>query len=155
MVQLSHPYIITGKTVVLTRWTFVGKVMSLLFNMLSSFSSKEQAPFYFMAATTICSDFGAPQHKAFHCMDCNKLRKILKEMGMPDHLTSLLRNQYTGQESTARTRHGTTNWFQMGKGVRQGHILSPRLFNLSADYIMWNAGLDETQAGVKIARDKY
>ena len=89
--------------------------------------------------------------KAFDCVDHNKLWKILKEMGIPDHLTCLLRNLYTGQEATVRTWHGTTDWFQTGKGVRQGCILSPCLFNLYAEYIMRNAGLDEAQAGIKIA----
>ena len=77
---------------------------------------------------------------------------ILKEMGIPDHLTCLLRNLYAGQEATVRTGHGTTDWFQIGKGVRQGYILSPFLFNLYAEYIMRNAGLEETQAGIKTAR---
>ena len=81
----------------------------------------------------------------------NKLRKILKEMGIPDHLTCLLRNLYAGQEATVRTRHGTTDLFQIGKGVCQGCILSPCLFNLHAEYIMRNAGLDEAQAVIKIA----
>ena len=81
----------------------------------------------------------------------NKLRKILKEMGIPNHLTCLLRNLYAGQEATVRTGHGTTDWFQIGKGIRQGCILSPCLFNLYAEYIMRNAGLEETQAGIKIA----
>ena len=85
-------------------------------------------------------------------MDPNKLWKILQEMGTPDHLTCLLRNLYSGQEATARTRHGTINWFQIGKGVHQGCILSPCLFNLYAHYIMRNAGLDEAQAVIKIAR---
>ena len=85
-------------------------------------------------------------------MDHNKLRKILKEMGIPDHLTCLLRNLFAGQEATVRTGHGTTDWFQIGKGVRQGCILSPCLFNLYADYIVRNTGLEETQAGIKIAR---
>ena len=89
--------------------------------------------------------------KAFHCVDHNKLWKILKEMGIPDHLTCLLRNLYAGQEATVRTGHGTTDWFQIGKGVHQGCILSPCLFNLYAEYIMRNAGLEETQAGIKIA----
>ena len=79
--------------------------------------------------------------------------KILKEMGIPDHLTFLLRNMYAGQEATVRIGHGTTNWFQIGKGVYQGFILSPCLFNLYAEYIMRNAGLDEAQAGIKIARN--
>ena len=88
--------------------------------------------------------------KAFDCVDHNKL-KILKEMGIPDHLTHLLRNLYAGQEATVRTGHGTTDWFQIGKGVHQGCILSPCLFNLYAVYIMRNAGLEEAQAGIKIA----
>ena len=78
--------------------------------------------------------------------------KILKEMGLPDHLTCLLRNLYAGQEATVKTGHGTTDWFQIGKGVCQGCILSPCLFNLYAEYIMQNAGLDEAQVGIKIAR---
>ena len=90
--------------------------------------------------------------KAFDCVDHNKLWKILKKMGIPDHLTCLLRNQYAGQEATVRTGHGTTDWFQIGKGVGQGCILSPCLFNLYADNIIRNAGLEETQAGIKIAR---
>ena len=85
------------------------------------------------------------------CVDHNKLWKILKEMGIPDHLTCLLRNLYAGQEATVRTGHGTTDWFQIGKGVRQGCIVSPCLFNLYAEYIRRNAGLEETQAGIKIA----
>ena len=90
--------------------------------------------------------------KAFDCVDHNKLWKILKEMGIPDHLTCLLRNLYAGQEATVRTGHGTTDWFQMRKGVCQGSALSPCLFNFYAEYIMRNAGLDEAQAGIKIAR---
>ena len=90
--------------------------------------------------------------KAFDCVDHDKLWEILQEMGIPDHLTWLLRNMYEGQESTVRTGHGTTDWFQIGKGVCQGCILSPCLFNLYAEYIMWNARLDEAQAGIKIAR---
>ena len=89
--------------------------------------------------------------KAFDCVDHNKLWKILKEMGIPDHLTCLLRNLYAGQEATVRTGHGTTDWFQIGKGVCQGCILSPCLFNLYAEYIMRNTGMEETQAGIKIA----
>ena len=89
--------------------------------------------------------------KGFDCVDHNKLQKILKEMGTPDHLTCLLRNLYAGQEATVRTAHKTTNWFQIGKGVHQGCILSPCLFNLYAEYTMRNAGLDEAQAGIKIA----
>ena len=90
--------------------------------------------------------------KAFDCVDHNKLWKILKEMEIPDHLTCLLRNLYAGQEATVRTRHGTTDWFQIRKGVRQGCILSPCLFNLNAEYIIQNTGLDEAQAGIKTAR---
>ena len=90
--------------------------------------------------------------KAFNSVDHNKLWKILKEMGIPHNLTCLLRNLYAGQEATVRTEHGTTNWIQIGKGVCQGCILSPCLFNLYAEYIMRNAGLDEAQAGIKIAR---
>ena len=86
------------------------------------------------------------------CVDHNKLWKILKEMGIPDHLTCLLRSLYAGQEATFRSGHGTTDWFQIGKGVRQGCILSPCLFNFYAEYIMRNTGLDEAQAGIKIAR---
>ena len=89
--------------------------------------------------------------KALDCVDHNKLWNILKEMGIPDHLTCLLRNLYTGQEATVRTGHGTTDWFQIGKGVRQGCILSPCLFTLCAEYIMRNDGLEEAQAGIKIA----
>ena len=90
--------------------------------------------------------------KAFDCVDHNKLWKILKEMGIPDHLTCLLRNLYAGQGVTVRTGHGTTDWFQRGKGVRHGSVLSPCLFNLYAEYIMRNAGLDEAQAEIKIVR---
>ena len=89
--------------------------------------------------------------KAFDWVDHNQLWKILKEMGIPDHLTCLLRNLYAGQEATIRTGHGTTDWFQMGKGARQGCILSPCLFNFYAEYTMRNAGLEEAQAGIKIA----
>ena len=90
--------------------------------------------------------------KAFDCVDHKKLWKILTEMGIPDHLTCFLRNMYGGQEATVRTEHGTTDWFQMRKGVCQGSVLSPCLFNFYAEYIMRNAGLDEAQAGIKIAR---
>ena len=87
-------------------------------------------------------------------LDHNKLWKILQETGIPDHLTCLLRNLYTGHEATVRTGHGTTDWFQIAKGVCQGCILSPYLFNLRAECIMRNAGLDESQAGIKIAKRK-
>ena len=89
--------------------------------------------------------------KAFDCVDHNKLWKILRDTGIPDHLTCLLRNLYTGQEATVRTGHGTTDWFQIGKGVCQGYILSLCLFNLYTEYIMRNAGLEEPQGGMKIA----
>src|SRR5574340_302409 len=88
--------------------------------------------------------------KALDCVDLKKLWKILKEMGIPDHLTCFLRNLYADQEATVQTGHGTKDWFQIGKGVRQGCIFSPCLFNLYAEYIMRNAGLEETQAGIKI-----
>ena len=90
--------------------------------------------------------------KAFDCEDHHKLWRILQEMGVPDHLTCLLRNLYAGQEATVRTAHGITDWFQIGKGVHQGCILSPCLFNLYEEYIMRNAALDEAQDGIKIAR---
>ena len=90
--------------------------------------------------------------KAFDCVNHNKLWKILKEMGIPDHMTHLLRNLYAGQEATIRTGHGPTDWFQIGKGVCQGCILSPCLFNVYIEYIMRNAGLEEAQAGIKISR---
>ena len=89
--------------------------------------------------------------KPFDCVDHKNLWKILKEMGIPDRLTCLLRNLYAGQEATVRSGHGTTDWFQIGKGVCQGCILSACLFNFYADYIMRNAGLEEAQAGIKIA----
>ena len=89
--------------------------------------------------------------KDFDCVDHNKLWKSLKEMGIPDHFTCLLKNLYAGQEATVRTRHGTTDWFQICKGVHQGCILSLCLYNLYAEYIMQNVGLGEAQAGIKIA----
>ena len=90
--------------------------------------------------------------KVFDCVDHNKLWNVLQERGISDHLTCPLRNLYAGQEATVRTGHGTTDWFQIGKGVHQGCILSPCLFNLHTEYIMRNAGPDEAQAGIKIAR---
>ena len=95
--------------------------------------------------------FSIDNAKAFDSVDHNKLWKILQEMGIPDYLTCLLRNLCAGQEATFRTGHGTTDWFQIRKGVRQGCILSPCLFNFYAEYIMQNAGLEEAQAGIKIA----
>ena len=91
--------------------------------------------------------------KLFDCVDHTKLWKILKEMGIPDRWTCLLRNLYAGQEATVRIGHGTIDWFQIGKEVRQGYILSPCLFKFYAEYIMRNAGLEEAQAGIKIARE--
>ena len=90
--------------------------------------------------------------KALDCVDHNKLWETVQEIGIPEHLTCLLRNLYAGQEATVTTGHGTIDWFQTGKGVHQGCILSPCLFNLYAEYIMRNAGLEEAQAGIKIAR---
>ena len=90
--------------------------------------------------------------KAFDCVDQNKMWKILQQMGIPDHLTFLLRNLYVGQEATVRTGHGTINWFQIGKGVRQDCILTPCWFNLYEEYIMWNVRMDEAQTGIKITR---
>ena len=90
--------------------------------------------------------------RSFDCVDHNKMWKIPQEMGIPDHLTCILRNLNAGQEATVRTGHGTTDWFQIEKGVRQSCILSPCLFNLYVEYIMRNTGLDEAQAGIKIAR---
>ena len=90
--------------------------------------------------------------KAFECVDHNKLWKILKEMRIPDHLTCLLRNIYAGQKATVRTGHGKTDWFQIGKGVHQGYILSACLFNFNAEYIMRNAGLEEAEDRINIAR---
>ena len=104
-----------------------------------------------MAAITICSDFEAQKMKSATVSPsiCHE------EMGIPDHLTCLLRNLYAGQEATVSIGHGTTDWFQIGKEVRQGYILSLCLFNLHAEYIMRNAGLEEAKAGIKIAREKY
>ena len=95
---------------------------------------------------------GVPSISPFDCVDHHKLWEILKDMGIPEHLTGLLRNLYAGQEATVRTRHGTTDWFKIGKGVHQSCILSPCLFNFYAEYSMRNAGLDESQAAIKIAR---
>ena len=107
--------------------------------------------------SAICSRMNIPfcfidYAKAFDCVDHNNLWKILKEMGTPDHLTCLLINLYAGQEAIISTGHGTTDLFQIGQGARQGCILSPCLFNLYAEYIMRNTGLEEAQSGIKIAR---
>ena len=107
--------------------------------------------FYYLRLTCLSLFCFIDYAKAFDYVDHNKLWKILKENGIPDHLTCLLRNLYAGQEATGRTGHGTTDWFQIGKGVYQGCILSPCLFNLYTEYIMRNAGLDKAQAGIKIA----
>ena len=111
-------------------------------------SSKKQAS---SRKTSISALLTMP-NKGFDCVDHNKLWKILKEMEIPDNLTCLLRNLYAGQEATVGTGYGTIDWFQIEKGVCQGCILSPCLFNLYAEYIMRNAGLEEAQAGIKIAR---
>uniref|UniRef100_A0A4W2DVU6 RNA-directed DNA polymerase n=1 Tax=Bos indicus x Bos taurus TaxID=30522 RepID=A0A4W2DVU6_BOBOX len=233
IVQLSHPYMTAGKTIALTRQTFVSKVMFLLFNMLPRLvieiwktqqwpqdwkrsvfipipkkgNAKEHSNYCTTAFISHASkgmlkilqarlqqyvDRELPDvqagfrkgrgtrdqianirwiiekarefqkniyvcfidyAKASDCVDHNKLWKILQEMGIPDHLTCLLRNLYADQEGIVRTGQGTTDWFQIGKGVRQGCILSPCLFNLYAGYIMRNAGL-EAQAGIKIAGRK-
>ena len=105
-----------------------------------------------MTSNVISSLFLWLSNITFECVDHNKLWKILPEMEIPDHLTCLLRNLYEGQEATVKTGHGTTDWFHIGKGVHQDCILLPCLFNLYAEYIMRNAGLEEAQAGIKIAR---
>ena len=104
-----------------------------------------------VSQTSIHSSFGTLSIRSSPCVDHNKVWKILKEMGIPDRLTCLLRNLYAGQEVTVRTGRGTTDWFQIGKGIRQGYILSPCLFYLHAEYIRRNAGLEEAQARIKIA----
>ena len=114
---------------------------------LSSIGSSKKVREFHKNIYFCCIDYA----KAFDYVDHNKLLKILQEMRIPDHLTSLLRNLYTGEEGTVKTGRGTTDWFQIGKGICQGYILSPCLFNIYAEYIMRNAGLDETQAGIKIA----
>ena len=125
--------------------TFLPRSKHLLISWLQSLSAVILEP------PKIKSDTVSTVAKALDCVDHKKMWKILKEMGIPDHLICLLRNQYAGQKATVRTGHGTTDWFQIGKGVRQGCILSPCLFNLYAEYLMRNAGLEETQAGIKIA----
>ena len=115
------------------------KLLTFIGSLKKQESSRKTAYFCFIDYT-----------KAFDCVDHNKLWKILKEMGIPGHLTCLLRNLYEGQEATVRTGHGTTDLFRIGEGVHQGCILSPCLFNLHAEYIMRNAGLEEAQAGIKI-----
>ena len=164
---------------VLTIWTFVSKVMSLIFSMLSKFVIAflpRNKCLLISCSSWIRKGRGtrdriANNHwiiekarefqkniclidytKAFDCVIHNKLCVILKEMGIPDRLTCHLRNLYAGQEAIVRTRHGTMDWFQIGKGVHQGCVLLPCLFSLHAEYIMQNATLDEAQTGIKIAR---
>ena len=122
--------------------------MCFLFFIYSLVSAFQLTRFWCLYITALSFIYYA---KAFDCVDHKILWKILKEMGIPDHLTCLLRNLYACQEATVRTGHGTTDWFQIGKGVHQGFILSPCLFNLYAEYIMRNAGREETQAGIKTA----
>ena len=127
-----------------THWigkTTIHSLVTFLVTRLSHYANAKGQSIYFCFI-----DYA----KAFDCVDHNKLWKILQEMGIPDHLTCLLRNLYAGQEATVRTGHGTTDWFQIGKSVHQGCILSLCLFNLYAEYILRNAGLDEAQAGIKI-----
>ena len=133
-------------------WLDLFAVQGTLKSLLQHHSSK--------ASILWCSAFFTVQHfcfidyaKAFDCVDHNKLWKILKEMGIPDHLTCLLRNLYEGQEATVRTGHGITDWFQIGKGVRQGCILSPCLFNLYAEYIMRNLGWKKQKLESRLLRE--
>ena len=142
----------TGKTIALTRLTFVGKVMSLLFNMLSrlviTFLPRSKC---FLISWLQLPSAVILEPKEIKSDTVSTVSPSIshEEMGIPDHLTCLLRNMYAGQEAAVRTGHGTTDWFQIG--VRQGCILSPCLFNFYPEYIMRNAGLEETQAGIKIA----
>ena len=119
--------------------------------MLSILQTKKWAQRLWKRGLVKLKSFSLRHAKAFDCVDHNKLWKILKEVGIPDHLTCLLRNLHVGEKATVRTGHGTTDWFQIGKGVRQGCILSPCLFDLYAEYIMRDAGLEEAQAGIKTA----
>ena len=141
-------------------WQVSGLILNTILSLILScwgfsFASRHGVSLHSPSSTTLVPtiyfcfiDYAKP----FDCVDHNELRKILQEMGIPDHLTCFLRNLYVGQEATVRTGHGTTDWFQIGKGVRQGCILSPCLFNFNAEYITRNAGLDETQGGIKSAR---
>ena len=144
IVQLSHPYMTTGKTKAVTRQTFVGKVMSLLFNMLS------RLVIAFLPRSK-CLLISWLQPPSAVILEPKKIKSVTVSMGIPDHLTCLLTNLYTGQKATVRTGHGTPDWFQIKEGVSRGCILSPCLFNLHVEYIMRNAGLDEAQAGIKIS----
>ena len=125
--------------------------MFVLFGLLSSCGSQFTVDMtsYIQGTNKLMSKIKGRQ--SLDCVNHNKLWEMLKEKGIPDHLTCLLRYLYAGQEATVRTGHGTTDWFQIGKGVHQGCILSPYLFNLYAEYIMRNTGLEEAQAGIKIA----
>ena len=122
IVQLSHPYLTIGKTIALTRWTFVGKVMSLFFNMPSrlvkAFLPRDKGLLisWLQSPSAVILELKKIKSDT-DCVHHHKLWQILKEMGIPDHLTCLLRNLYVGQEATVRTGHGTTDWFQIGKGV--------------------------------------
>ena len=171
MVQLLHLYLTPGKTIALTLWTFVGKVMSLSFKTLPSFvttflpSSEHLLISWLQSPSAVILELKKINSVTVSIVSSSIFHevmrplpvwtttnwKILKEMGIPDHLTCLLRNLYAGQEATLRTGHGTSDWFQIGKGVRQDYILLPCLFNLNAEYIMKNTGLDEAQSGIKIA----
>ena len=154
-VQYWHAYMTTGKTIAWTRWKFVGKIMSLLFNMFSRLIIDFLAKRKYFLISWLQATFAVileSQKIVCHCFHCFPIYLPWSDgTGIPDHLTCLLRKLYAGQEATVRTGHGTTDWFQIGKGVLQGCILSPCLFNLHAEYIMRNAGLDEAQGGIKIA----
>ena len=138
-------HLISLKLVSFFNWAFYFIEMFLFWaaHLLNQQKSKRVPEKHLLLLYWLC--------KAFDYVDHHKLWKILQETGISDHLTCLLRNLYAGQEATVRTGHGTTQWFQIGKGVRQGCMLSPCLFNLYAEYVMRNAGLDEAQAGIKIA----
>ena len=136
---------------VLVLYFFPSHLSSFPSFFIPSFISKHFSSTYHLLARKNIYFCSIDYAKAFDCVDHNTLWKILKEMGIPDHLPCLLRNLYAGQEATVRTGHGTTDWFQVGKGVCQGCILPPCLFNFYAEYIMRNAGLEEAQAGIKIA----
>ena len=123
------------------------KARELLLSIMFIIYWKEEAREFQKNIYFCCIDHA----KAFDCVDDNELWKILKDVGIPDHLTCLLRNLCACQESTVRTGHGTMDWFQIGKRVHQGCILAPSLFNLYAEYIMWNVRLEDPQAGIKIA----
>ena len=163
IIQLSHVYMTTGKTIALTRRTFVDKLMSLLLNILSRLvitflpRSKCLLISWLQSPSAVILEpqniyFFIDYAKAFDCVDHNKLWKILKEMGIPDHLTCLLRNPHADQEAAVRTGHGTIDRFQIRKGVHQGCILSPCLFNLSAEYIMKNAGIKTARRNINNLR---